>query len=92
MYKAYPEEYNFFPKTWVLPNESHDLRNHYMKNNTGNKKKLTYIVKPDGLCQGKGIFLSRNIDHIFDVTMNVKKNELLEEHQIDSERIGYVVQ
>jgi hypothetical protein len=29
MYKAYPEEYDFFPKTWVLPNESNDFRNFF---------------------------------------------------------------
>lgn len=51
MYKVFPEEYNFFPKTWVLPNESNDLRNHFQQNNMNpaNKTKVTYIVKPDGL-------------------------------------------
>jgi tubulin polyglutamylase TTLL6/13 len=68
MYKYYPDEYNFFPKTWVLPNEFTDLRNHVT--NTNGRAKTTYIVKPDGLCQGKGIFLSRNFDHIFEVTCN----------------------
>lgn len=32
MYKAFPTEYNFFPKTWVLPYEYMDLRNHYLQN------------------------------------------------------------
>jgi len=59
MYKYYPDEYNFFPKTWVLPNEATDFRNYFMKNQT-NKQRVTYIVKPDSLSQGKGIFLSRN--------------------------------
>ncbi len=50
MHKYFPEEYNFFPKTWVLPNESNDFRNYFTKNQTNsNSKKLTYIVKPDGL-------------------------------------------
>ena len=53
MYKQFPEEYNFFPKTWVLPNESSDLRNHWVRNlNNSTKKRVTYIVKPDGLSQG----------------------------------------
>lgn len=50
---------------------------------------MTYIVKPDSLCQGKGIFLTRSIDQILEKT---KHNELLEEHNIDSEKVGYVVQ
>lgn len=51
MYKQFPDEYNFFPKTWVLPNESTDLRNHWVRNNlnNSNRKRVTYIVKPDGL-------------------------------------------
>ena len=51
MYKFYPEEYNFFPKTWVLPNEAHDLRNFFsqMNGNNSKHKPITYIVKPDGL-------------------------------------------
>ena len=47
--KFFPEEYNFYPKTWILPSESHDLRNLFIRNNNS-KKKTTYIVKPDGLC------------------------------------------
>lgn len=52
MYKKFPDEYNFFPKTWVLPTQFTDLRNHYTRNNTSNSKgrKVTYIVKPDSMC------------------------------------------
>lgn len=62
MNKAYPHEYNFFPKTWVLPHQTTDLRNHCIQNANQKKNKITYIVKPDSLCQGKGIFLTRSID------------------------------
>jgi tubulin polyglutamylase TTLL6/13 len=62
MQKHFPTEYNFFPKTWVLPGESTDFRNHFIKNLAGSySRKPTYIIKPDGLSQGKGIFLSRNL-------------------------------
>jgi tubulin polyglutamylase TTLL6/13 len=30
----------------------------------GQKKNRTFICKPDASCQGKGIFLTRNIDEI----------------------------
>lgn len=67
-----------------------DLRNHCTQNaNKKAKNKVTYIVKPDSLCQGKGIFLSRSIEEIIEKT---KHNELLDEHNIDSEKVGYVVQ
>jgi len=47
---VYPEEYNFFPKTWVLPYEHLELRNHFAHhNNQNSKKRVTYIVKPDSL-------------------------------------------
>lgn len=91
MYKAFPNEYNFFPKTWVLPSQAMDLREHCTKHNANNtaKNKVTYIVKPDSLCQGKGIFLSRSAEDIMERTKN---NDLLIEHNIDSEKVGYVVQ
>jgi hypothetical protein len=28
MYKAFPQEYNFFPKTWQLPRQFNELQNH----------------------------------------------------------------
>ena len=63
-----------------------DLRNHFAHNQS--KNKVTYIVKPDSMCQGKGIFLSRNIEDILEKTKN---NELLEDFNLNEEKIGYVV-
>ena len=92
MAKHYPEQYNFFPKTWVLPSDSNDLRNFFAANSQNpHNHKVTYIVKPDGMSQGKGIFLSRNFDHIMDITSNRKENVLLEDN-VDQDKIGYVVQ
>ncbi|KAJ3295616.1 Tubulin polyglutamylase ttll6 [Rhizoclosmatium sp. JEL0117] len=54
-----PKEYNFFPKTFVLPYDWEDLRA-AMKA----KKNQTYIAKPDHGCQGKGIFLFRSLKAI----------------------------
>lgn len=67
----------------MLPSESTDLRNHWARNNS-TKKRATYIVKPDGLSQGKGIFLSRNIDHIFEQTCL--------QDDSSGEKQGYIVQ
>lgn len=75
MNKVCPNLYDFFPKTWVLPNEANDFRNHFANEAKNPKRKMTYIVKPDGMCQGRGIFLSRNLEHIIDVCRNIKVNQ-----------------
>jgi len=49
----------------VLPGDNIDFRNQFIKPTDGKKRKrLTYIVKPDSLSQGKGIFLSRKMEEI----------------------------
>ncbi|KAL0216740.1 hypothetical protein P9112_008924 [Eukaryota sp. TZLM1-RC] len=56
MHKLHPEEYDFFPLTWVIPQEIIEFRNYLSKKKT----RSTFISKPDASCQGKGIFLTRN--------------------------------
>lgn len=53
-----PQEFDFFPKSWIFPYEAYDLMN-FMK-----PKAITLIVKPTNSCQGKGIFLTRRIKEI----------------------------
>ena len=65
MKRAYPDQYKFFPKTWSLPQESTDFINTFLQANGKRvSRKKTYIVKPEGLSQGQGIFLSRHCDRI----------------------------
>ena len=69
--KFYPEQFKFFPKTWILPSEHGDFRNNFIdKHGRPIHRRKTYIVKPDNLAQGKGIFLSRNCDKIIEATEN----------------------
>ena len=51
-----PSAFTFVPQTWILPNEASDLKR--------KSKEATrwVIVKPDGSCQGKGIFLTNSAD------------------------------
>uniref|UniRef100_A0A1I8HL04 Tubulin polyglutamylase ttll6 n=1 Tax=Macrostomum lignano TaxID=282301 RepID=A0A1I8HL04_9PLAT len=56
MRKLFPKEYNFAPRTWVLPADYGDFQAYAR----ANKKHRTYIVKPDAGCQGKGIWFTRN--------------------------------
>ena len=70
LYKRFPEEYDFFPQTYVLPVDYMEFKaqfakyaqqmhgNSAKKNNS--KSDETYIIKPENLCQGKGIFLVKD--------------------------------
>jgi len=51
MSKAFNGEYDFYPKTWVLPNDLLDLRSHWFQHNRGKAgfKPATYIIKPDSM-------------------------------------------
>jgi tubulin polyglutamylase TTLL6/13 len=55
-----PNEYQFHPDTWMLPEEYSQLRKHM----EGPGKGSTYIVKPEADCQGRGIYLVNRLDGI----------------------------
>lgn len=56
----FPEEYNFYPKTWILPNDW----NNFSKLFDSGSSKRVIICKPDAGCQGRGIILTRTLDRI----------------------------
>jgi tubulin polyglutamylase TTLL6/13 len=58
--KQFPGEYEFFPITWSLPNDYQDLLAYHECRQQG--KAQTFIVKPEAGCQGRGIYLTRNIE------------------------------
>ena len=58
MQRLLPDEYNFFPTSYMLP---HDYKD-FFEDSSNQKNPRTYIVKPEDGCQGKGIFLTRNPD------------------------------
>ncbi|XP_062361517.1 tubulin polyglutamylase TTLL11 isoform X2 [Cinclus cinclus] len=61
MQDLFPLEYNFYPRSWILPEELPlfvaEVRT--MKDNNPSWKP-TFIVKPDGGCQGDGIYLIKD--------------------------------
>lgn len=61
MSKKFPNDYNFFPKTWLLPADYSDFRLEVEKREQNNDSKC-YIVKPEADCQGRGIFLTFKTD------------------------------
>ena len=62
MQKRFPLDYNFFPQTWLLPAEYGDFRKQFDESRIGKPGRKTYISKPEASCQGRGIFLTRNLD------------------------------
>lgn len=59
MRSVFPKSFNFFPPTWILPRDFPDLKSQFNE-----KRAKTFICKPEALSQGKGIFLTRNIEEI----------------------------
>jgi tubulin polyglutamylase TTLL6/13 len=59
MMKIYKDDFSFFPKTWLLPQDANDLKQQFNK-----KKCKTFIIKPTHMCQGRGIYLIRRFEDI----------------------------
>ncbi|KOC59302.1 Tubulin polyglutamylase ttll6 [Habropoda laboriosa] len=59
MLKLFPRDYNFFPKTWCFPAD-HGEAIAYAKL----RRSKTFIIKPDTGCQGRGIYLTRNLKDV----------------------------
>ncbi|NWR57625.1 TTL11 polyglutamylase, partial [Bucorvus abyssinicus] len=61
MQDLFPLEYNFYPRSWILPEELPlfvaEVR---MMKDSDPSWKPTFIVKPDGGCQGDGIYLIKD--------------------------------
>lgn len=57
--KLFPSDYNFFPKTWVVPCDLADL-----KSFMSTKKNPYVIVKPEASCQGRGIYITKKVEEI----------------------------
>ena len=70
--KVHPTAYNFFPKTWVMPMEACEFQNQFIDKYGRPSKQFrkTYIVKPDNMAQGKGIYLCRDYNKIIENTTN----------------------
>ncbi len=60
MRKMYPDDFAFYPASYNLPGDIVDFKAMYAKR----KAKTIYISKPVAGCQGKGIFLFKNMDDI----------------------------
>ena len=60
------ENFDFFPTTYILPDNYSDFQQHFLKQREKDQKKNIWILKPANSSQGKGI---RLIDDINDVNI-----------------------
>ncbi|XP_058709837.1 tubulin polyglutamylase TTLL11 [Poecile atricapillus] len=61
MQDLFPLEYNFYPRSWILPEELPLFVAEFRVMKDSNPSwKPTFIVKPDGGCQGDGIYLIKD--------------------------------
>jgi tubulin polyglutamylase TTLL6/13 len=61
MKKLFPSEYDFVPRTWILPFDQYEFQQNF---NAEGESQRTFIVKPDHMCQGRGVFLTRKLSQI----------------------------
>ncbi|XP_031417389.1 tubulin polyglutamylase TTLL11-like, partial [Clupea harengus] len=61
MQELFPEEYNFYPRSWILPEEYQIFATQIRlaKDIDSSSPRPTFIVKPDSGSQGDGIYLIR---------------------------------
>nr|XP_046231941.1 tubulin polyglutamylase TTLL11 isoform X2 [Scatophagus argus]XP_046231942.1 tubulin polyglutamylase TTLL11 isoform X2 [Scatophagus argus] len=61
MQELFPEEYDFYPRSWILPDEYQQFSTQIrLVKENDTTLNLTFIVKPDGGSQGDGIYLIRD--------------------------------
>jgi tubulin polyglutamylase TTLL6/13 len=57
--KKFQDDYNFYPKTWLYPSDSAEIKTFLQSTKDG-----FLIVKPEASCQGRGIFLTKRFENI----------------------------
>ena len=50
MTKQFPEDYRFFPWTWILPSDYNEFKAKYFPGKLKESEDYTFIVKPEANC------------------------------------------
>ncbi|XP_023279766.1 tubulin polyglutamylase TTLL11 isoform X2 [Seriola lalandi dorsalis] len=81
MQELFPEEYNFYPRSWILPEEYQQFSTQIrmVKENDATVNP-TFIVKPDGGSQGDGIYLIRDPSDLKLMTGSQAKQAVVQEY------------
>uniref|UniRef100_A0A665WXE2 Tubulin tyrosine ligase-like family, member 11 n=1 Tax=Echeneis naucrates TaxID=173247 RepID=A0A665WXE2_ECHNA len=81
MQELFPEEYNFYPRSWILPEEYQQFSTQIrMVRENDATVNPTFIVKPDGGSQGDGIYLIRDPSDLKLMTGSQAKQAVVQEY------------
>lgn len=84
MKRRFRRDYSFYPSTFILPRDKHNMKKLF---DHSGKSKVVYIVKPDGGCQGRGIFLTKNWESIESIsTTHVAQRYISDPMLIDNKK------
>ncbi|CAM9601795.1 unnamed protein product, partial [Chrysoparadoxa australica] len=61
MRRVFPADFQFYPRTWVLPGDWSSFKQEF---NASGKSNKTFIIKPDSGCQGRGIYLTQDLSRV----------------------------
>ncbi|KDO26115.1 hypothetical protein SPRG_08476 [Saprolegnia parasitica CBS 223.65] len=61
MTKLFPAQYDFCPKTWILPFDYTEFSQQFNADGTSSR---AFIIKPDHSCQGRGVFLTKQLKDV----------------------------
>ncbi|CAD5229334.1 unnamed protein product [Bursaphelenchus okinawaensis] len=84
MRELFPEEYNFYPQSWILPSQYNSFKNY----STRNPNKW-FIVKPDEGAQGVGIYLINQAEQLHSVKDRLLIQEYLDEPYLLKDRLKF---
>ncbi|XP_038589990.1 tubulin polyglutamylase TTLL11 [Micropterus salmoides] len=81
MQELFPEEYDFYPRSWILPEEYQQFSTQIrmVKENDATVSP-TFIVKPDGGSQGDGIYLVRDPSDLKLMSGSLAKQAVVQEY------------
>ncbi|XP_067339730.1 tubulin polyglutamylase TTLL11 isoform X3 [Channa argus] len=81
MQELFPEEYDFYPRSWILPEEYQQFftQIRMVKKNDATVNS-TFIVKPDGGSQGDGIYLIRDPGDLKPMAGSQAKQAVVQEY------------
>lgn len=75
--KLFPNEYNFYPSTFVLPGDMQKFKLQL-------KKRKTFIIKPEAGSQGQGIYLVKKLEDLQETAHCVAQEYLTRPLLLDS--------
>ncbi|XP_061589292.1 tubulin polyglutamylase TTLL11 [Cololabis saira] len=80
MQELFPEEYNFYPRSWILPEEYQEFSTQVCMVKKDATVNPTFIVKPDGGSQGNGIYLIRDLSDLKLIVGSQAKRAVVQEY------------